>query len=98
MAQKVGYDKIANSKELQEAGPLKVESDRKATVLSIVTLSKVNAILYCRNTCYSHEPGCLGKPNIKGYNLGSTWHYTIFDMQNTGISDRTGQANYFCYF
>jgi hypothetical protein len=98
MAQKVGYDKIANSKELQEAGLLKVESDRKATVLSIATLSKVNAILYCRNTCYSHEPRCLGKPNIKGYNLRSTWHYIIFDMRNTGISDRTDRANYFCYF
>jgi hypothetical protein len=39
MAQKVGYKKLANSKE--------------------------------------------------GYNLRSTWHHTIFDMRNTGISDRT---------
>jgi hypothetical protein len=89
MAQKVGYEKITNSKELQEGGLFKVESDRKAIVLSIVTLFKVNAIVYCRNTCYSHEPRCLGKPNIKRYNLRSTCHYTIFDMQNTDISDRT---------
>jgi hypothetical protein len=95
MAQKVGYEKLANNKDLQEGRLFKVESDRKAIVLSILSLSTVNATVCPRSTCYWHVRGSLGEPIIEGHNLRSTWNYTIFDVQNTVISDRTVWAKNF---
>jgi nitrite reductase/ring-hydroxylating ferredoxin subunit len=81
---KDGHQKVANKKDLQEGGLLKVEPQGKPIVLSMV-----DGKVYAMDAVCSHEGGPLEEGTLERYNLTCPWHYAIFDVRNTKVSDQT---------
>jgi ferredoxin-NADP reductase/nitrite reductase/ring-hydroxylating ferredoxin subunit len=81
---KDGSQKVANKKDLQEGGLLKVEPEGKPIVLSMV-----NGKVYAMDAVCSHEGGPLEEGTLEGHNLTCPWHYAIFDVRNAKVSDQT---------
>jgi ferredoxin-NADP reductase/nitrite reductase/ring-hydroxylating ferredoxin subunit len=81
---KVGYQKVANKKDLPEGGLFKVEPQD-----SHIVLSMVNGKVYAMDAICSHEGGPLEEGSLDGYNLTCPWHYAIFDVRNAKVSDQT---------
>jgi ferredoxin-NADP reductase/nitrite reductase/ring-hydroxylating ferredoxin subunit len=81
---KNGYQKVANKKDLQEGGLLKVEPQDKSIVLSMT-----NGEVHAMDAVCSHEGGPLEEGTLEGYNLTCPWHYAIFDVRNAKVSDQT---------
>jgi nitrite reductase/ring-hydroxylating ferredoxin subunit len=81
---KVGYQKVANKKDLPEGGLFKVEPQD-----SHIVLSMVNGKVYAMDAICSHEGGPLEEGSLDEYNLTCPWHYAIFDVRNAKVSDQT---------
>lgn len=79
-----GYQKVANKKDLQEGGLLKVEPGSKPIVLAMA-----NGKVHAMDAVCSHEGGPLEEGTLEGYNLTCPWHYAIFDVRNAKVSDQT---------
>ena len=63
------YQKVADKKELQEGGLLKVEADGEAIVLSMI-----NGKIYAIDAVCSHEDGPLEHGTLDGYEVECPWH------------------------
>jgi len=79
-----GYQKVANKKDLQECGLLKVEPGSTPIVLAMA-----NGKVHAMDAVCSHEGGPLEEGTLEGYNLTCPWHYAIFDVRNAKVSDQT---------
>jgi nitrite reductase/ring-hydroxylating ferredoxin subunit len=71
-----GYQKVADKKELQEGGLLKVEADGEAIVLSMI-----NGRIYAIDAVCSHEGGPLADGTLDGYEIECPWHGSKFDVR-----------------
>ena len=69
------YQKVANKKDLQEGGLLKVEPDGKSIVLSMV-----NGKVYAMDSVCTHEGGPLEDGILDGYEVECPWHGSKFDV------------------
>ncbi|HET7148426.1 MAG TPA: Rieske 2Fe-2S domain-containing protein [Candidatus Nitrosopolaris sp.] len=74
------YKKVANKRDLQEGGLLKVESGGKPVVLSMVK-GKVYAI----DAVCSHEGGPLEEGTLEGYEVECPWHGSKFDVRTGAV-------------
>src|SRR5919198_1669374 len=70
------YQKVANKKDLQEGGLLKVEPDGKSIVLSLV-----NGKVYAMDSVCTHEGGPLEDGILDGYEVECPWHGSKFDVR-----------------
>src|SRR5437773_6246488 len=64
-----GYEKVANTQDLQEGSLLKVEYAGNAVVLSMV-----NGKVYAIDAVCSHEGGPLEDGTLEGYVVECPWH------------------------
>jgi ferredoxin-NADP reductase/nitrite reductase/ring-hydroxylating ferredoxin subunit len=71
-----GYEKVAYKQDLQRSGLLKVESDGKSIVLSMV-----NGEVYALDAVCSHEGGPLEEGRLEGYEIECPWHGSKFDVR-----------------
>jgi nitrite reductase/ring-hydroxylating ferredoxin subunit len=78
------FQKVANKDDLKEGNMLKVETDGKQIVLSMVE-GKVYAI----DEICTHEGGPLDEGELNGYDLKCPWHYAVFDVRDGKVSDAT---------
>jgi nitrite reductase/ring-hydroxylating ferredoxin subunit len=78
------YQKVANRRDLQEGGLLRVQVKDKELVLSMV-----QGKIYAMDNVCTHQGGPLNEGELKGYNLKCPWHYAVFDVRNGKVSDRT---------
>ena len=78
------FQKVANKDDLKEGAMLKVETNGKQIVLSMVE-GKVYAI----DEICTHEQGPLHEGELNGYDLKCPWHYAVFDVRNGKVSDAT---------
>jgi nitrite reductase/ring-hydroxylating ferredoxin subunit len=78
------FQKVANKDDLKEGSMLKVETNGKQIVLSMVE-GKVYAI----DEICTHEGGPLDEGELNGYDLKCPWHYAVFDVRNGKVSDAT---------
>jgi nitrite reductase/ring-hydroxylating ferredoxin subunit len=78
------FQKVANKDDLKEGDMLKVETNGKQIVLSMVE-GKVYAI----DEICTHEGGPLDEGELNGYDLKCPWHYALFDVRNGIVSDAT---------
>ena len=78
------FQRVANKKDLQDGGLLKVEAQGKEIVLSMVE-GKIHAI----DEICTHEGGPLDEGELDGYSLKCPWHYAVFGVRNGKVSDAT---------
>jgi nitrite reductase/ring-hydroxylating ferredoxin subunit len=78
------YKKVANRRDLQEGGLLRVQIKDKELVLSMV-----EGKIYAMDNVCTHQGGPLNEGELKGYDLKCPWHYAVFDVRNGKVSDRT---------
>jgi nitrite reductase/ring-hydroxylating ferredoxin subunit len=76
------YQKVADKKELQEGGLLKVEADGKAIVLSMI-----NGKIYAIDAVCSHEGGHLEDGILDGYEIECPWHGSRFDVRTGEVTN-----------
>ena len=69
------FQKVANKVDLKEGGMLKVETNGKQIVLSMVE-GKVYAI----DEICTHEGGPLDEGELNGYDLKCPWHISIHPL------------------
>ena len=77
-----GYHKVADKKELQEGGLLKVEADDEAIVLSMI-----NGRIYAMDAVCSHEGGPLADGTLEGYEVECPWHGSKFDVRTGEVTN-----------
>src|ERR1051325_10692496 len=77
-----GYHKVADKKELQEGGLLKVEADDEAIVLSMI-----NGRIYAMDAVCSHEGGPLEDGKVDGYEIECPWHGSKFDVRTGEVTN-----------
>jgi ferredoxin-NADP reductase/nitrite reductase/ring-hydroxylating ferredoxin subunit len=77
-----GYQKVADKKELQEGGLLKVEADGEAIVLSMI-----NGRIYAIGAVCSHEGGPLEDGTLDGYEIECPWHGSKFDVRTGEVTN-----------
>ena len=70
------YQRVAEKKELQEGGLLKVEADGEYIVLSMI-----NGRIYAIDAVCSHEGGPLEDGTLDGYEVECPWHGSKFDVR-----------------
>ncbi len=78
------FQKVANIKDLQEGGLLRVDVDLKPVVLA-----RVQENVYAMDAVCSHEGGPLEDGSLEGYELKCPWHSAIFDVRNAKVSEQT---------
>src|SRR5207244_10349740 len=71
-----GYEKVANTQDLQEGSLLKVEYAGNAVVLSMV-----NGKVYAIDAVCSHEGGPLEEGTLEDYEVECPWHGSKFDVR-----------------
>jgi ferredoxin-NADP reductase/nitrite reductase/ring-hydroxylating ferredoxin subunit len=76
------YIKIANKKDLNEGGLLKVEHDGKQIVLSMI-----NGKIYAMDSVCSHEGGPLEEGTLDGYEIECPWHGSRFDVRTGEVTN-----------
>ena len=76
------YQKVADKKELQEGGLLKVEADGEAIVLSMI-----NGKIYAIDAVCSHEGGPLADGTLEGYEVECPWHGSKFDVRTGEVTN-----------
>src|SRR5438874_8502593 len=77
-----GYQKVADKKELQEGGLLKVEANSEAIVLSMI-----NGKIYAIDAVCSHEGGPLEDGILDGYEIECPWHGSKFDVRTGEVTN-----------
>jgi ferredoxin-NADP reductase/nitrite reductase/ring-hydroxylating ferredoxin subunit len=83
-AERSGFQKVANSKDLKEGGLLAVDVKDKRIVLA-----RVSGNVYAMDAVCSHEGGPLEDGTLTGYELKCPWHYAVFDVRSGKVSDQT---------
>jgi ferredoxin-NADP reductase/nitrite reductase/ring-hydroxylating ferredoxin subunit len=78
------YQKVANKKDLEEGGLLRVEPGGRP-----IALAMVNGKVYAIDAVCTHEGGPLDEGKLKGYCLTCPWHYAVFDVRSGKVSDET---------
>ncbi|MEO9294790.1 MAG: Rieske 2Fe-2S domain-containing protein [Nitrososphaera sp.] len=78
------YQKVANKKDLEEGGLLRVEPGGRP-----IALAMVNGKIYAVDAVCTHEGGPLDEGKLEGYCLTCPWHYAVFDVRNGRVSDKT---------
>ena len=76
------YIKIANKKDLNEGGLLKVEHNGKQIVLSMI-----NGKIYAMDSVCSHEGGPLEEGTLEGYEIECPWHGSRFDVRTGEVTN-----------
>ncbi|MGC1133491.1 MAG: Rieske 2Fe-2S domain-containing protein, partial [Nitrososphaeraceae archaeon] len=76
------YIKIANKKDLNEGGLLKVEHNGKQIVLSMI-----NGKIYAMDSVCSHEGGPLEEGTLDGYEIECPWHGSRFDVTTGEVTN-----------
>jgi glycine betaine catabolism B len=71
-----GFQNVANKKDLQEGGLMKVEFLGKPVLLSMV-----NGKVYAIDAVCSHEGGPLEEGTLDGYEVQCPWHGSKFDVR-----------------
>jgi ferredoxin-NADP reductase/nitrite reductase/ring-hydroxylating ferredoxin subunit len=79
-----GYQKVANKKDMQEGGLLKVEVGGAP-----IALAMVGGKVYAIDAVCTHEGGPLEEGKLEGHSLTCPWHYAVFDVRNGNVSDQT---------
>ena len=82
-----GYQKVADKKELQEGGLLKVEADGEAIVLSMINGRIINGRIYAIDAVCSHEDGPLEHGTLDGYEVECPWHGSKFDVRTGEVTN-----------
>jgi glycine betaine catabolism B len=77
-----GYQRVADKKELQEGGLLKVEADGENIVLSMI-----NGRIYAIDAVCSHEGGPLEDGTLDGYEVECPWHGSKFDVRTGEVTN-----------
>jgi len=77
-----GYEKVANTQDLQEGSLLKVEYAGNAVVLSMV-----NGKVYAIDAVCSHEGGPLEDGTLEGYVVECPWHGSKFDVRTGEVKN-----------
>lgn len=72
-----GFQKVANKRDLQDGDLLRVDSEGKPILLSMV-----NGKVYAMHAICSHQGAPLEEGTLRGHNLTCPWHYAVFDVQN----------------
>ena len=78
------FQRVANSKDLQEGSLLRVDVEGKPIVLAIV-----HGKPFAMDAVCSHEGGPLEDGSLEGYELKCPWHYALFDVRNAKVSEQT---------
>lgn len=81
------YIKVANKKDLNEGGLLKVEHDGKQIVLSMI-----NGKIYAMDSVCSHESGPLEEGTLDGYEIECPWHGSRFDVRTGEVTNPPADA------
>jgi len=76
------YQRVAEKKELQEGGLLKVEADGEYIVLSMI-----NGRIYAIDAVCSHEGGPLEDGTLDGYEVECPWHGSKFDVRTGEVTN-----------
>lgn len=76
------YIKIANKKDLNKGGLLKVEHNGKQIVLSMI-----NGKIYAMDSVCSHEGGPLEEGTLDGYEIECPWHGSRFDVRTGEVTN-----------
>jgi glycine betaine catabolism B len=80
----IGFQRVANKKDIKEGGMLGVELEGNKIVLV-----RVNGEVFAIDAVCSHKGAPLEGGKLEGYNLTCPWHYAVFDVRNGKVSDRT---------
>jgi len=78
------FQKVANIKDLKDAGLLRVDIEGKSIVLAMVQRN-----IYAMDAVCSHEGGPLEEGELEGNTLICPWHQGKFDIRSAKASAET---------
>lgn len=86
------YTAVANQKDLQDGGLLKVDVFGKSVVLS-----KVTGKIYALDAMCSHEGGPLEEGTLDGFEIECPWHYSRFDIRTGEVTNPPAESAQLAY-